>query len=134
MIFPQVQNLEFSIKNSISEELELEQIIRQDGKKIEIRFESVDKIYDALVEILLGQLANPDLTEDDISLDSNFIEDLKADSLDLIEMVVSIEECFDVTVPDDLTFKIRTMQQALDIVLKLREAKGFVHSNNNEEE
>ncbi len=54
--------------------------------------------------------------EDDIKLESNFIADLGADSLDTVELVMSLEEEFDAEIPDEDAEKITTVQEAIDYI------------------
>ena len=49
---------------------------------------------------------------------SSFIDDLGADSLDTVELVVALEEEFDTEIPDDDAEKITTVQQAIDYINK----------------
>jgi acyl carrier protein len=59
-----------------------------------------------------------DIDEKDIRPESTFIDDLGADSLGLVEMVLSFEEHFEIDIPDEDTEKIRTVQDAIDYVEK----------------
>ena len=52
----------------------------------------------------------------DIDNNASFIDDLGADSLDTVELVMSLEEEFDCEIPDDQAEKITTVQQAIDYV------------------
>ena len=54
------------------------------------------------------------LGEDTISLDSNFMDDLGADSLDTIELVMNIEEEFDIEIPDDAVEKLHTIKSMVN--------------------
>ena len=54
--------------------------------------------------------------EDEISNESSFIDDLGADSLDTVELVMALEEEFDLEIPDDDAEKIATVQAAIDYV------------------
>ena len=54
--------------------------------------------------------------EDEISNESSFIDDLGADSLDPVELVMALEEEFDIEIPDDDAEKIATVQAAIDYV------------------
>jgi acyl carrier protein len=51
--------------------------------------------------------------EDEIKGESSFIEDLGADSLDIVELVMAMEEAFDVEIPDDDAEKIQTIGDAI---------------------
>ena len=63
-------------------------------------------IEEKVVGIVSEQLGHP---KEEITLDSKFIDDLKADSLDIVELVMEFEDEFDVTIPDDDYDKIKTV-------------------------
>ena len=63
-----------------------------------------------------------DVDEGDIKPASSFIDDLGADSLGLVELVLAFEEVFEIDIPDEDTEKIRTVQDAIDYIEK--NAKG----------
>ena len=54
--------------------------------------------------------------EADIKNESAFIEDLGADSLDTVELVMALEDAFKIEIPDDQQEKLRTVQQAIDYI------------------
>ena len=56
------------------------------------------------------------IEESKISLDSKFIDDLGADSLDTVELVMAFEEQFDIEIPDDAAETILTVQNAVDFI------------------
>lgn len=57
-----------------------------------------------------------DVDEADIKPESTFIDDLGADSLGLVELVLAFEESFGIEIPDEDTEKIRTVQDAVDYI------------------
>ena len=59
-----------------------------------------------------------DVDEKDIKPESTFIDDLGADSLGLVELVLAFEEAFEIDIPDEETEKIRTVQNAVDYIEK----------------
>ncbi|MCU0691806.1 MAG: acyl carrier protein [Polyangiaceae bacterium] len=59
-----------------------------------------------------------DVDEKDIKPESTFIDDLGADSLGLVELVLAFEERFEIDIPDEDTEKIRTVQDAIDYIEK----------------
>ncbi len=59
-----------------------------------------------------------DVEEDDIKPESSFIDDLGADSLGLVELVLAFEESFEIDIPDEDTEQIRTVQDAVDYITK----------------
>jgi len=73
------------------------------------------KIEAEVKRIIKEQL---DVDEKDIKPESTFIDDLGADSLGLVELVLAFEETFEIDIPDEDTEKIRTVQDAVDYILK----------------
>ncbi len=59
-----------------------------------------------------------DVDEGDIKADATFIDDLGADSLGLVELVLAFEDVFEIDIPDEDTEKIRTVQDAIDYIQK----------------
>jgi len=72
------------------------------------------------IEIRVRKIVSEQLgTEDDkIKNESSFIDDLGADSLDTVELVMALEEEFDTEIPDEEAEKITTVQQAIDYINK----------------
>lgn len=66
---------------------------------------------DRLIEIIANQLG---VVADNVTPDASFMEDLGADSLDTVELVMALEEEFDLEIPDSDAEKIQTVQDALD--------------------
>lgn len=64
-------------------------------------------------EIVVDQLG---VDEDDVSLDASFIDDLGADSLDIVELIMAFEEEFDIEIPDDDAEKITTVGEAVEYI------------------
>lgn len=62
-----------------------------------------------------------DLDMDSITPESTFVEDLGADSLDVIQIVIKIEKEFDIEIPDDAIQNISTVQDAVDQIKKVIE-------------
>jgi len=54
--------------------------------------------------------------EDDVTPEASFVDDLGADSLDTVELVMALEEEFGVEIPDEEAEKILTVQQAIDYI------------------
>ncbi len=59
-----------------------------------------------------------DVDEADIKAESTFIDDLGADSLGLVQLVLAFEEAFEIDIPDEDTEQIRTVQDAVDYIEK----------------
>jgi acyl carrier protein len=54
------------------------------------------------------------VAEDEIKLESSFVDDLGADSLDTVELVMALEDEFEIEIPDEQAEKITTVKQAVD--------------------
>jgi acyl carrier protein len=70
-------------------------------------------IDDQVFEIVSEQLSVP---REEITRESSFVDDLKADSLDVVELVMRFEDTFGVTIPDEDYEKIRTVGDAIDYI------------------
>lgn len=70
----------------------------------------MDNILERVIDIVAEELA---VDRDEITEDSSFIEDLGADSLDVVELVMAFEEEFDVEIPDEDAEDIRTVEDAV---------------------
>ena len=70
---------------------------------------------DKIKEIIIDKLG---VEENKIELNSHFIEDLGADSLDTVELIMQFEEDFNLEIPDDDAEKILTVKQAHDYMKK----------------
>ena len=66
-----------------------------------------------VMEIIVEQLG---ATEEEIVPEASFVDDLGADSLDIVELVMAMEERFDIEIPDDDAEKIQTIGDALAYV------------------
>jgi acyl carrier protein len=69
-------------------------------------------IQDRVKKIVAEQLG----VKEEIASDASFVDDLGADSLDTVELVMALEEEFDCEIPDEDAEKITTVQQAIDYV------------------
>ena len=74
-------------------------------------------IEERVRSIIVDQL---NVNEEQVTLEASFIDDLGADSLDTVELVMALEEEFDTEIPDDEAEKITTVQQAIDYINKNR--------------
>ena len=57
-----------------------------------------------------------DIKPDEVKEDSKFVEDLGADSLDVVELVMALEEKFDIEIPDDEAEKIQTVKDVMNYI------------------
>ncbi len=72
-------------------------------------------IENKVKKIIIDQL---DVTEDEVTPQASFVEDLGADSLDTVEMVMAFEEEFSIEIPDEDAEKIKTVKDAVDYIQK----------------
>ena len=72
-----------------------------------------DEIFDKVKEVVVDQLS---VEEDDITEDASFVDDLGADSLDIVELVMALEEQFGVSIPDEQAEKIKTVGDAVSFI------------------
>mgnify|MGYP001254226795 CR=1 FL=1 len=70
-------------------------------------------VEDRVKKIVSDQLGT---SLEEVNSDSSFVDDLGADSLDTVELVMALEEEFDTEIPDEEAEKITTVQQAIDFV------------------
>ncbi|TEA27576.1 acyl carrier protein [Candidatus Schmidhempelia bombi] len=70
-------------------------------------------IEERVKKIIVEQLG---VKEEEVKNESSFVEDLGADSLDTVELVMALEEEFDTEIPDDEAEKITTVQAAIDYI------------------
>ena len=70
-------------------------------------------IAERVVEIICNQLG---VTKDKVTPESSFVNDLQADSLDTVELMMELEEEFGVSIPDEEAQKIATVGQAIKYV------------------
>ena len=70
-------------------------------------------IEDRVKKIVVEQLG---VAEDQVTPDASFVDDLGADSMDTVELVMALEEEFDTEIPDDEAEKITTVKQAIEFI------------------
>lgn len=73
------------------------------------------EVAERVIDIVSEQLG---VEKDKISRETSFVTDLGADSLDTVELVMELEEEFDINIPDDVAEKIETVGQAIDYIEK----------------
>lgn len=73
----------------------------------------MSSVDERVTKIVIEQLG---VDEGEVKNESAFVDDLGADSLDTVELVMALEEEFDCEIPDDEAEKITTVQQAIDYV------------------
>ena len=70
-------------------------------------------LFDDVKEVVVEQL---NVSPDEVKEESKFVEDLGADSLDVVELVMALEEKFDIEIPDDEAEKIQTVKDVVDYI------------------
>ena len=74
---------------------------------------TVENIEERIKKIAAEQLG---VTEDQVTREASFVDDLGADSLDIVELVMAFEEEFDIEIPDEDAEKIKTIQAAIEYI------------------
>ena len=75
--------------------------------------------FETVKRIVVEQLQ---VAADDVKIDSTFIDDLGADSLDIVELIMAFEEEFNIEIPDEIAEKIKTVKDAVDYIEKEKQA------------
>ena len=73
-------------------------------------------IFEKLREVLADQL---EIDEEKITMDTHIVNDLGADSLDVVELLMSLEDEYDVTITDDAVRELYTVREVVEFVEKL---------------
>ena len=76
---------------------------------------SEESTFEKVKAIVVDQLS---VTPEDVKMDSTFTDDLGADSLDIVELIMAFEEEFNTEIPDDVAEKIRTVRDAVELLDK----------------
>ena len=69
--------------------------------------------FDKVREIVVEQLG---VEADEVQIESTFIDDLGADSLDIVELIMAFEEEFNIEIPDEAAEKIKTVQDVVNYI------------------
>ncbi len=70
-------------------------------------------VLETVKKLIVEQL---EVSEDDINLDTDLITDLEADSLDAVEVIMAIEDEFDINIPDESAEKMRTVNDIVKYI------------------
>lgn len=74
---------------------------------------SSEEIFEKIKAIIVEQLG---VAENSVTMDASFIDDLGADSLDIVELVMAMEEEFDIEIPDEEAEKVVTVRDVVDYI------------------
>ncbi len=72
-------------------------------------------VFDDVKAVIVEQLS---VNESEVKLESRFVDDLGADSLDVVELVMALEEKFEIEIPDEEAEKIATVKDVVDYIEK----------------
>ena len=72
-----------------------------------------EEIFEKVKEIIVEQLGTPEAS---ITMESSFLDDLGADSLDIVELIMALEEEFDIEIPDADAEKVVTVGDVVDYI------------------
>ena len=75
-------------------------------------------IKEKIIDLLADKLS---FEKSEIDENQNFVEDLGADSLDMVELVMAMEQEFDIEIPDDVAEKVVTVKDAVEYIQSLTE-------------
>ena len=75
-------------------------------------------VQEKMIDIIVEKLS---VDREKVVSGASFVDDLGADSLDLVELIMAMEEEFDVEIPDEEAEKIVTVQNAIDFVSKIQD-------------
>lgn len=81
----------------------------------------VQAIENKVIEIISEQMG---VDKSEITRETSFINDLNADSLDTVELVMEFEDEFDMSIPDEEAEKIQTVGAAIDYIVNIIQSKG----------
>lgn len=88
-------------------------------------------IEERVKKVVVDQL---EIKEEEATMEASFVDDLGADSLDTVELVMALEEEFDTEIPDEEAEKIRTIQQAVDYIKQHQKQHQDMENDKEEKE
>ncbi len=78
----------------------------------------MDDIFEKVKKVVVDQLG---VEPDEVNIDSTFIDDLGADSLDIVELIMAFEEEFGIEIPDEAAEKIKTVNDVVEYIKKAKD-------------
>ena len=80
-------------------------------------------VEEKVKQIIVEQLG---VDEAEVTPSASFVDDLGADSLDMVELVMAFEEAFDIEIPDEDAEKIKTVKDAIEYIEQARERRQVI--------
>ena len=80
---------------------------------MEVKQMTNEELFEKLKGMIVDQLG---VDADSITMESSFVDDLNADSLDMVELVMAMEQEFDISVPDEVAEKVGTVGDAVEFI------------------
>lgn len=74
---------------------------------------SSEELFSSIKMMIVNQLG---VDENLITMESSFVDDLNADSLDMVELVMAMEQEFDISIPDEVAEKVSTVGDAVEFI------------------
>ena len=74
---------------------------------------NTEEIFEKVKAIIVEQLG---VTEGSVTMEASFIDDLGADSLDIVELIMALEEKFDIEIPDEDAEKVSTVKDVVEYI------------------
>ena len=87
--------------------------LRYTGPASTLEVMLVASVEERVIEIVCENLA---VNKEQVNRNTSFIDDIGADSLDIVELIMELEEEFEITIPDDQAEKIKTVGEAIDYI------------------
>jgi acyl carrier protein len=91
------------------------------SEKVSANQVDIKVIEEKVIDIICEQMG---VKKDEVTRETSFINDLNADSLDTVELVMEFEDEFDMSIPDEEAEKIQTVGAAIDYVAKTMQTKS----------
>lgn len=77
-----------------------------------------DKVYNKIRQVVIDQLQLEEEEQSKLKPEASFTDDLGADSLDIVELILNLEDKFDIEIPDEVAKEITTLEEAAKLITK----------------
>ncbi len=99
------------------EQFEYQNILTKLRRVDIMSFKEVFCMFEQVKTLIVEELG---VEEDAVTMDANIIDDLGADSLDVVELIMALEDAFDITVSDSEAQKLKTVKDVIDYIEKVK--------------